>query len=250
MASTQLIYEHPLNEKVRTYLRLEAGLQQVRQQADLIDDARQQGFFSSLFAVLETIDRTDVRPDLLKDIERCEHAMVEWSQHPQISDHALSDQLQRGIKLQSELFRGSRLGGNLKDDKFLAPLRQRFLIPGGSCFFDLPQLQYWYALPQTQRSQQVQVWLDELSLAEQAVHYVLSFIRARGQFMAEQAVAGFYQSGTEQFELLRLQYDIEDGCYPTISGNRYRYAIRFMQLCDAQGRTSTDKVINFALARC
>lgn len=74
---TQLVYEHPLNEKLRTYLRLEAGLSQLRQQSDLADDARQQGFFSSLFAVLETIDRNDIRPDLLKDIERCEHAMVE-----------------------------------------------------------------------------------------------------------------------------------------------------------------------------
>ncbi len=247
---TQLVYEHPLNEKLRTYLRLEAGLSQLRQQADLSDDARQQGFFSSLFAVLETIDRNDIRPDLLKDIERCEHAMVEWSEHPAISDEALKGQLQLGVRMQSELFRGNRLGGNLKDDKFLAPLRQRFLIPGGSCFFDLPQLQFWYALPLTQRLQQVQEWLQELQLAEQAVRYVLSFIRARGQFVQEQAIAGFYQSGTEQFELLRLQYDINDGCYPTISGNRYRYAIRFMQLCDAQGRTSTDKTINFALARC
>ncbi len=250
MTSQQLVYEHPLNEKVRTYLRLEAGLQQVRQQADLSDDARQQGFFSSIFAVLETIDRNDIRPELLKDIDKCEHAMVEWSEHPQISDVALKDQLQLGVRLQSDLFRGNRLGGNLKDDKFLAPLRQRFLIPGGSCFFDLPQLQYWYALPPQQRQQQVQEWLNELQLAEQAVNYVLNFIRARGQFVPEQAVAGFYQSGTEQFELLRLRYDINDGCYPTISGNRYRYAIRFMQLCDAQGRTSTDKAINFALARC
>ena len=55
---------------------------------------------------------------------------------------------------------------------------------------------------------------------------------------------------TDQFELLRLRYPLSYGCYPTVSGNKYRYAIRFMQLCDAQGRATSDKNISFDLACC
>lgn len=239
-APNYLIYEHPLHEKVRTYLRIESGIQQVRQQADLQDEARQHAFFSSLFALLETIERNDVRPDLLKDIDKAEQALAAQGK----------EEPSKGPALQAELFRVSKLSGNLRDDKLLAPLRQRFLIPGGSCFFDLPQLQFWYSLPIEQRKQQIEVWLQELQLAEQAISYVLERLRCRGEFKPIKAIAGFYQSSTDQFELLRIRYDAKHGSYPTVSGNRYRYAVRFMQLSEQQGRTFSDKAIAFELACC
>jgi cell division protein ZapD len=75
-------------------------------------------------------------------------------------------------------------------------------------------------------------------------------LKGLGQFQGVVAENGYYQSNTEQFELLRLNYPLDYGCYPTISGNKYRYAIRFMQLCDTQGRATSDKNIHFQLACC
>ncbi|WP_337880180.1 cell division protein ZapD [Rheinheimera sp.] len=245
-----VLYEHPLNEKVRTYLRVEYLFAQVKQFLPLETQWQQQGFFTALFALIEVLDRNDVRPDLIKDIERCEASLVNWSRHPQISDDALQQVLQKAVRLQSELLRGSKFANCLKEDKFLSPLRQRFFIPGGTCPFDLPQLQYWSEQAHRIRQQQANDWLDQLRLVESAITYVLSFLRERGQFHSLVAENGFMQNNTEQFELLRIQYDSQAGCYPTISGNKYRYAIRFMQLCDALGRTTIDKNVSFELACC
>lgn len=247
---TELTYEHPLNEKLRTYLRLEQLLSQLHNLKALDSEWQQQAFFTTLFALIEVLDRNDIRPDLIKDCERCETALVAWANHPSVSDDKLKPVLQQAVRLQSELLRSSKFVGNLKEDKFLSPLRQRFAIPGGACHFDLPQLQYWFNLPHAERTLMANTWFNEFSLLQQAVSFVLGFCREKGQFTTVNAQNGFYQHNTEQHELLRIRYPLQAGVYPTVSGNKYRYAIRFMQLCDENGRSSSEKNISFRLACC
>ena len=158
--------------------------------------------------------------------------------------------LQKAVRLQSELLRSGKFVGNLKEDKFLSPLRQRFSIPGGTCYFDVPQLHYWFNLPLEQRQQMASGWCHEFGLLLEAISFVLGFSREKGHFTAVVADNGFYQSNTDQHELLRIRYPIDAGVYPTVSGNKYRYAIRFMQLCDDAGRSNSDQSISFELACC
>lgn len=247
--TAEIIYEHPLNEKIRTYLRIEHLFAQLNAFSQE-NEAQQLAFFNTLFALMDALERQDVRPDLIKDLERCESQLVQWSTPPSVSDMKLQRTLQQALRLQSELIRSGKLVQTLKEDKFLSPLRQRFTLPGGCCFFDAPQLQYWLSLPKNEREQQCVEWLSQLTLVQQALHLVLRFVRERGQFMEAHAVNGFYQQHTEQFELLRIKYT--DCCcsFPTVSGNRYRYAIRFMQLGNDAGRSACDDNICFHLACC
>ncbi|HEX5792013.1 MAG TPA: cell division protein ZapD [Rheinheimera sp.] len=247
---TELIYEHPLNEKLRTYLRLEYLLAQLHGLSALDNEWQQQAFFNTLFDLIEVLDRNDIRPDLIKDCERCESALVAWAKHPSVAGDKLQPVLQQAVRLQSDLLRSGKFVGNLKEDKFLAPLRQRFAIPGGTCYFDVPQLHYWLNLPLAQRRQTADSWYSELGLLQLAISFVLGFSREKGQFNDVSADNGFYQSNTEQHELLRIRYPLDAGVYPTVSGNKYRYAIRFMQLCDESGRSNSEKNIRFQLACC
>lgn len=247
---TELIYEHPLNEKVRTYLRVEHLFNQLQQLLALENEWQQQAYFNTLFDLIEILDRNDIRPDLIKDVERCETALVAWSSHPSVSDDKLQVMLQQAVKLQSDLLRSTKFIASLKQDKFLSPLRQRFSIPGGACYFDIPQLQYWIHLDIDYRQQMANEWYQQLSLVQQAIDFVLSFIRERGHFEPIMADNGFYQSNTDKYELLRLSYPIDAGVYPTVSGNKYRYAIRFMQLCDETGRNNSTDSQQFKLACC
>lgn len=247
---TQLTYEHPLNEKLRTYLRLEYLLNQLQQLTPLQTEWQQQAFFNTLFDLIEVLDRNDIRPDLIKDCERSETALVKWASHPSVADDKLQALLQQTVRLQTELLRVGKFVSGLKDDKFLSPLRQRFAVPGGTCYFDLPQLQYWFNLPAELRQHAASQWCAEFGLLQQALQLVLQFCRGKGQFNSVTADNGFYQSNTEQHELLRIRYQPQHGAYPTVSGNKYRYAIRFMLLSDDSGRCSSEKTISFELACC
>lgn len=248
--NADIVYEHPLNAKIRTYLRIEHLLLQLRQLRSVDNEALQLSFFTTLFALIDVLDRNDIKPDLLKDLERCESQLVLWSRHPSVSDQKLQQLLQQALQYQSDLLRSGKLAQPLKDDKFLTPLRQRFALPGGCCFFDVPQLQYWLSLPTAEQQQQINQWLQLLAATEQTLSFVLNFIRQRGDFAPQQAANGFFQQNAEQFELLRIKYNQACCSFPTVSGNRYRYAIRFMQLTDTAGRSACADDISFELACC
>ena len=247
-----VIYEHPLNEKLRSFMRVEHLFSQLASCRSFEHEFQQTGFFIALFALVELLERTDVRNDLTKELEKNEADLVKWSEHPDICNDALQVTLQKVVRLQDGLHSKQRICTPLKEHPFLASLRQRFSIPGGHCPFDLPQLHYWQQLDKEQQQQQVQSWMSHLNALEQAVNMVMTFVRERGQFGSLKAPEGFYQDNTGNLELLRIQYTPAYGAFPTVSGNKYRYAIRFMQLCDESdtGRANVSQDIMFSLAKC
>jgi cell division protein ZapD len=246
------VYEFPLNEKVRTYLRLEQLFKQLKQAKDYQQDWQFIGFFESLFTLLDLLERLDIRNDVLKDIESHEKNLVHWSQHPKIDSDALQAALQRILRLREQLKQAKKIGSNLKDDKFLSSIRQRFAIPGGTCSFDLPNLFYWLKQPLEFIQKDINQWMLEFTQISEAIDITLSFLREKGRFVDTEAANGFYQGVAEdKNELIRVYSTTDQGYYPVLSGNKYRYAIRFMWFdSTAQDNSSVDSTVSFKLASC
>jgi cell division protein ZapD len=249
---SQVIYEFPLNEKVRTYLRLEQLFKQLAYGKTASEDWQYINFLDCLFTLLDFLERIDLRSDVLKDIESHEKNLVIWSQHPNIDDEALQFALQKILRLRESLKSSKKVGSELKEDRFLTSIRQRFSIPGGSCSFDLPNLHYWLHQPSENKQQDINVWLQELTPIRQAMEITLSFLRERGQFRLVEAQKGFYQGIAEdKNELIRVLSSSNEGYYPMLSGNKYRYAIRFTLFTPTmQGSSSLDSKVSFKLACC
>lgn len=249
---SQAIYEFPLNEKVRTYLRLEQLFKQLEQGKQAIEDWQYVNFLDCLFTLLDLLERIDLRNDVLKDIELHEKNLVIWSQHPNIDNDALQYALQKILRLRESLKGAKKIGSELKEDKFLSSIRQRFSIPGGTCSFDLPNLHYWLKQPIESKQQNVCVWLQELVPIQQAMEMTLSFLRERGRFAQITAEKGFYQGIAEdRNELIRVLSPTDQGYYPMLSGNKYRYAIRFTLFTPTvEGSSGVDSTVVFKLANC
>jgi len=249
---SQAIYEFPLNEKVRTYLRLEQLFKQLEQGKTAVEDWQYINFLDCLFTLLDLSERIDLRNDVLKDIELHEKNLVIWSQHPNIDNDALQFALQKILRLRESLKSNKKVGAELKEDRFLASVRQRFSIPGGTCSFDLPNLHYWLQQPNESKQQDINRWLRELLPIQQAMEITLSFLRERGRFGLIQAEKGFYQGIAEdKNELIRVLCATDNGYYPMLSGNKYRYAIRFtLFVPSVDGNASLDSTVEFKLASC
>ena len=249
---SQAIYEFPLNEKVRTYLRLEQLFKQLEQGKTAAEDWQYINFLDCLFTLLDLSERIDLRNDVLKDIELHEKNLVIWSQHPNIDTDALQFALQKILRLRESLKSNKKVGAELKEDRFLASVRQRFSIPGGTCSFDLPNLHYWLQQPNENKQQDINRWLLELLPIQQAMEITLSFLRERGRFAPIQAEKGFYQGIAEdKNELIRVLCATDSGYYPMLSGNKYRYAIRFTLFVPTlEGNASVDSTVDFKLASC
>ncbi len=247
---TTILYEHPLNERIRNYLKLEQLFKQVDSCAGSDICINHQVFFNALFAIIDTLERSDIRGDLIKDLEKLQQNLVIWSQAPNIDTSALETNLKETVGLVSQLKVNSQTWFQLKEHKLLASLKQRFAIQGGNSSFDLPQLQFWLHQPTSTITAEIEQWLALLNYIKNALALVLKFIRQRAEFKCIETESGFYQDSGEGLLLLRIKVAQSAQYYPTISGNKFRYSIRFMLPCEESGRRYSKQATKFQLARC
>ncbi len=247
---SSVLYEHPLNERIRNYLKLEQLFAQANQCFSTNIDLSQQVFFSALFAVIDTLERNDIRGDLIKDLEKLEQNLVLWSRSPNVDNSALEQNIKQTVNLLCLLKSPNQQWGQLKDDKFLVSLKQRYAMQGGTASFDVPQLKYWLNQDENIIKAEIKGWLAQLDHIFNALSLVLKFLRQRAEFETIYTERGFYQDSGEGLFLLRMKLDNKAHYYPTVSGNKFRYSIRFMMPCDASGRKYCDQPIQFKLARC
>ncbi|PKI13063.1 cell division protein ZapD [Colwellia sp. 12G3] len=247
-----VLYEHPLNERIRNYLKIEQLFAQAYSclSGDISIKTSHQVFFNALFSILDTLERNDVRGDLIKDLEKLEQNLVVWSKAPDVDTSALEKNLTETVKLVSHLRISRPTWMQLKEDKLLSCLKQRFAIQGGSSSFDLPQLHFWLHQDEEKIRLEIQQWLNLLSDISSALALVLKFIRLRAEFETIEADSGFYQDNGEGLLLLRIKLAKDAAYYPTISGNKFRYSIRFMLPCQHTGRRYANQATVFQLARC
>lgn len=248
---SHVVYEHPLNEKVRLLMRLELVFNSLEQYRDSSLQQNIHPFFRALFDCVEILERNDVRSTLTYYLDQFEKSLVRWADHPGVMNDVLEDNLRESVRLQAELSSMTKACQQLKDEKFLASLRQRFGIAAGSCDFDLPQLHFWRSKPISLRKLDIDQWLSILLPLKQSLNFSLLFLRESAGFNDKVAVNGFYQDVSgENASLLRIRYDITQGFFPTVSGSKRRYSISFMQPDKCSVKTNIDDTVQFQLAEC
>ena len=245
---THILFEHPLNEKMRTWLRVEFLLQQLSVHLPLSDHADALHFFRNVGDLLDVFERGDTRTELLKELERQQRKLQAWSDVPGV-DLSRIEAVRQQLKASGAvLMSAPRIGQQLREDRLIGLVRQRLSIPGGCCSFDLPTLHMWLHLPQEQRDAQIAVWLDSLTPLTQTLTLILDLIRNAAPFRRQTSLNGFYQDNGDDADLLRLQLSLEDQLYPQISGHKSRFAIRFMPLDSEHG--VVPERLDFELACC
>ncbi|CCG88262.1 cell division protein ZapD [Erwinia piriflorinigrans] len=246
--STTVLFEHPLNEKMRTWLRIEFLLKQLSASQIIVDHQGALTFFRNAAELLDVFERGELRTEILKELERQQQKLLSWAEVPGV-DMTRIETLRVELKgCATSLIAAPRMGQLLREERLISLVRQRLNIPGGCCSFDLPILHIWLHMEQQQRDQQVAVWLDSLAPIRDALTRLLDLIRQSGIFRTHTSLNGFFQDNAEGADLLRLQLRLEDALYPQVSGHKSRYAIRFLPLDSERGEVPAR--FNFQLACC
>jgi len=240
-------FEHPLNEKTRIYLRVEALLSQMQNASKFADSIQHQLFFRSLFDLLEIFEQIQLKSELAKDLEKQRLTYRNWLNIDGVDQNMLQALLADIDEAHRNLMNADRFGQSLKEDRFLSAIRQRFNLPGGSCCFDLPALHYWLHLPLEKKSQDAEQWMKTLKPLSNALNLWLKLTRETGSFKHKVAYAGFFQSDAEDANILRLSIPLDSGVYPMISGHKNRFAIKFIDFKSGQACAED---IPFDLAVC
>jgi cell division protein ZapD len=246
------LYEFPLCENVRNYLRLEQLCAQLQEAKHAQTQHDYLHFFEVFFNTADMIDRLDLRTDFLRDIDAHERKLLHWSQHPEINNDALEKALHNLHTAANEIKINKKLGASVREERFLTSIRQRFSIPGGVTSFDLPSLFCWLKQGDAAKQQAMTTWLAQLSLIDTSLAMLLSFLREKTRFHKVISKSGFYQGSAEdKLELVRIKCDSSSGIYPVVSGSRNRYGIKFMKLNPQTGASeAVSSTIEFQLACC
>lgn len=246
---SMVAYEYPLNERVRAYLRLEHLLDLMQPQREVMASNYSQ-YFSALFAILDLCERSDIRTDVQKDLERRKQQLAQWARHPDVNPTQLQTATDSVAHTLRAIQTVSRVGSALKQDRLLSALRQRFAMPGGTCNFDLPQLHYWLNLPQDRRDQDCARWWQELSVLMAGLTLELEMLRGQTAFRDVVAKHGMLQESTDALSLLRLRVPADVPAYPVISGHKARFSIRFLRYEPEQGKASYEHDVPCSIALC
>jgi cell division protein ZapD len=147
----------------------------------------------------------------------------------------------------------TRIGQPLKENEWLMSIKQRAVIPGGLCEFDLPSYHYWLESPAEERKQDLEKWLGHVTPIYDALAIILNIVRGSGKGVANIAVNGAYQQmlgNAKPAQMLQVKVDDVLNCYPEISANKYMLWIRFLQNSTTGKPAAITHSLNFHLTLC
>lgn len=232
MASEKITYEQPLNEKIRTFLRLEFLFLQAQHDLEGSTEWDSRAALSGLIEILNVCGRTDLKTELLRELDRHGIMLARLEQVPEVDQGRLKEVLSEVDALIDNLHATSgQFGQSLRNNEFISSIRQRSTIPGGLCDFDLPAYHYWLQRPAKERLADLQEWLAPLEPMRLAIDVILRLTRESASPTQEIAPAGFFQRSLDQdtpCQLVRVAVPANLPYYAEISGGKHRFTVRFL----------------------
>ncbi len=250
----QTTFEHPLNERYRTFLRLEHLFAKARRFLPEEDPWATRVAIESLLDIVSITARADVKNELQKELDRNAATLNRIACQPGVDPDALGRVLADLEGAQSSLQGvGGQIGQTAREDDFLKSVAQRNSIPGGTCSFDLPSFHFWLTQPREQREARFAAWMLDLEPVEAAIGLVLSLARDSARPRRVVAEAGFFQESLNvqaPAQMVRVTLNSGQAVFPEISGHKSRFSIRFMSP-EANGRPAQSREdVDFTLTCC
>lgn len=249
-----ITYEYPLNERIRTLLRLEDLFERSRHFIARTDALDHHVALLTLFEILEVSSRADLKSDLLQELERQKQVLLSFRNNPEISEEALSSVLRDIEQAAAALFSMTgKIGQYIRENDWLMAIKQRTGIPGGACEFDLPSYHFWLHRPAEERIGQLAAWTGPLFPLRDGSAIILRILRESGKPQKFAAAQGTFQQmlGGKTAQMMRVRLDPDANCVPEISANKYVLNIRFLTQTgeDPKPRTA-DWNVPFDLTFC
>lgn len=250
-----VIYEQPLNERIRNCLRLEHLFYGVEHGAIDGSEWSTRDALGRILEISDFLSRSDVKGDLIKELERQIAVFNTLKDNPSVNrktlDKTLNSLSQSHSALKPSHYQPSAL---VRADELAKLVRQRLTIPGGACSFDVPALHFWLSGDSGSRGILLQKWLKDLRAIETATRNILRVIRQSSHPRLVRAGNGFYQeqiSNENTYQIVRIIISRRAAVFPEISGGKHRFSVRFYEQLDTGTRPiQTDADIEFELHCC
>ncbi|MGM0563617.1 MAG: cell division protein ZapD [Pseudomonadota bacterium] len=250
-----IVFEQPLNERTRIFLRLERLFQRIDHHANLDSHWDSQACIRYLVELCELANRGDLKSDVIKELERQHLALKPLMEESGVDHARLQSLLERQQTLQTAICdTDGRMTKRLRSDELVNAIQQRACMPGGGCDFDLPSYHFWLSQPLSERLAKIDHWLEPFDHVREAISLCLEVLRLSARSRTVVAEKGFYEQSLDTRrppQLLRLILPRDSICYPEVSAGKHRFSIRFFSVPDTcQRPVPCDQDVEFSLSSC
>ncbi|CAG7599430.1 cell division protein ZapD [Candidatus Vallotia tarda] len=248
-----ILYEYPLNERIRTLLRLEDLFDRFTFFLAREDPREHHVALTTLFEITEVTSRSELKSDLMKELERQRQTLESFRGSPGIKQDALEiilTQIEKSLAGLSQM--QGKTGQNIANNEWLTSIRSRAIIPGATCRFDLPAYYAWQRRTAEERRADIVRWAIPLMPLRDAIVIILRLARESGQATKVIALHGSYQQMLSRriYQLMRVCVAPDLCVIPEASANKYMLWVRFTEQ-EGDSRPRTVEVdVPFQLVLC
>ncbi len=224
-----ILYEYPLNERIRTLLRLEDLFERLDYFARSEHALDHHVALVTLFDIMDVAARADLKSDLLQELDRQRITLSGFRTNPAVSIEAL-DHVVRQI---DDAWNGlnattGKTGQHIRDNEWLMSIRSRTIIAGGACEFDLPSYYAWQNRAPESRQQDIAAWAAPFRPLQDCFSIVLRLLRESAQRTTATAVNGGFQQPLQGkvYQMVQVRIDPSFQAIPEVSANKYLLSVR------------------------
>lgn len=253
---TLITYEHPVNEQMRLYLRLEQLFNTFHTACSNTSTTDSKAALVSLLQLINVTDRSDLKSKLVQLLTLVHSNLSQLGRSPAI-DHRLLDNILGELDSHIRFYDGKKdkLGHALRQHEFLNQVRLKLTHPAGLCDVSLHTLHLWLKQPIEQRQMMLNQWHQPFRQLDKTIKLLLSLIRDSAPTENYVAQKGHYQLTQDNSlpcELVRVTVATDLAVFPEISANKHRVMIRFLAPDLATGKKPVQTTLNlpFSLACC
>lgn len=249
------IYEFPLNERIRIFMRLENLFAQISHFSEHPTIWDSQATLVTLLEILSIMERFDTKNEVIKELEKTISALDYLRDTPGIEqeklDHTLDDLGRCLYELQAI---NGKLLKTLREDDLLNTIKQRTTNLSGINGFEIPSYYYWLNQNVNHRQEQIDQWLSESIPVANAIGLILDLLRNSADFVVKSAENGFFQTSlanNQVCQMLRIALPETANFFPETSGNKHRVSVRFLSYTTTKQRpTQVNDSIDFHMSFC
>ena len=248
-----ILYEHPINERMRALLRIEDTIDRLRVHSAGEQAAQHHAAIMCVFELLELCNRSELKSEILQELERQRGYVNGYRNSEGVDPDALSRVLAEIEQCYSDLVSWQgKPGQHLRDNEWLTAVRSRSSIAGGMCEFDLPSLHAWLMSPCASRQADLAAWLAPFDPLDKGMRQVLNLLRNSQPARDIIATNGIYQQDlrTKPYQLMRVWVDESLNAVPEILANKYVAWVKFTVASTTQRGQYIERDVPFKLALC
>jgi len=248
-----ILFEYPLQESIRSYLRLETLFKQFQRNTLASNKDNHLNALKILFEILEILERGDTRSELIRELSRLLEYFETLSQNPQVDNGKLTNFLSQISQLNQWVnkYQG-KFGETLRKHPFIESVKNRSSIPGGTCQFDCPELYIFQNKPYQERQEMFNNWLSDIKGVETSIEVILRLIRDNGKWATQTAPLGSFmlETSNQPLKLIRIRHINIDQTFPEFSCGKHRSSIHFMTFNEQYKKMPVKSQVEFELACC